>query len=196
MAEAGSTSLTLLAQVQAMQPAAWHRLVELYAPLVQHWCHRKGLSTEDTADVFQEVFRAVADHVARFRRNREGDTFRGWLRTITTNKIHDHFRRKKGASDAEGGTDAQMRLASVPDPLGDFDDATEVDLLRQSVVRTLDAIRGDFEPRTWDAFWKSQIEQLPTVEIAEELQMTTAAVRKAKYRVLRRLREDMDGLLS
>lgn len=28
-----------------------------------------------------------------FRRDREGDTFRGWLRVITAHKIHDHFRR-------------------------------------------------------------------------------------------------------
>ena len=46
------------------------------------------------------------------------------------------------------------------------------------------------------AFWKSQVEELPTSEIAEELDMTPAAVRKSKYRVLQRLREEFDGLLD
>ena len=48
------TSLTLLGRVQAQQPEAWDRLVELYAPLVRHWCRKSGLSPEDTADVFQD----------------------------------------------------------------------------------------------------------------------------------------------
>ena len=63
-----------------------------------HWCRRCALTPEDTADVFQEVFRAVALHIADFRRDREGDTFRGWLRTITRNKVADA--RARGSSRA------------------------------------------------------------------------------------------------
>src|SRR5438105_4437335 len=103
-----STSLSLLQRVQGNQPRAWEQLVDLYAPLVYHWCRRAGLGSEDTADVFQEVFRAVAEHVAAFRRDRPGDTFRGWLRTITRNKLRDHFRRRQDQPRAHGGTDAQL----------------------------------------------------------------------------------------
>src|SRR5215207_5403568 len=88
-----ATSPSLLLRVQSDQPGAWERLVDLYAPLVYHWCRRARLGPEDTADVFQEVFRAVARTIATFHRDRTGDTFRGWLRTITRNKIRDHFRR-------------------------------------------------------------------------------------------------------
>ena len=91
-----ATSPSLLARVQANQPGSWERLVDLYAPLVYHWCRRSALSPEDAADVFQEVFRSVAEHIAGFRRDRAGATFRGWLRTITRNKINDHFRRSQG----------------------------------------------------------------------------------------------------
>src|SRR5439155_4050455 len=38
MSESPATSLTLLQRAQARQPAAWERLVDLYAPLVLHWC--------------------------------------------------------------------------------------------------------------------------------------------------------------
>jgi RNA polymerase sigma-70 factor (ECF subfamily) len=188
--------MTLLARVQARQPDAWDRLVELYAPLVKHWCHRSDLSPEDTADVFQEVFAAVAENIAKFHRDRPGDTFRGWLRTIAANKIRDHFRRQGDKKVAEGGTGARLRLAEVPDPLLDDDEPSELNIIRQSVHRALEWIRGDFEQRTWDAFWKSQIEEQSTQDIAEELEMTPAAVRKAKYRVLRRLREETEGLLD
>ncbi len=87
------TSRSLLARVRSDEPEAWERLVHLYAPLVLHWCRGKGLQDQDVADVFQEVFRAVVVHVGRFRKEREGDTFRGWLRRITQNKLRDHFRQ-------------------------------------------------------------------------------------------------------
>lgn len=191
-----ATSMTLLARVQAQQSDAWGKLVELYAPLVRHWCLRSNLSAEDTADVFQEVFQSVAKNISKFQRDRPGDTFRGWLRTITGNKIRDHFRRQAGRAEAQGGTGAQLRLAEVADPLIEEDEPSELNIIRQSVQRALEWIRGDFEQRTWDAFWKSQVEEQSTQDIATELNMTPAAVRKAKYRVLRRLREEIEGLLD
>src|SRR5437588_9992509 len=88
-----ATSPSLLDRVKAGDAAAWERLVTLYAPLVFHWCRRWGLRDEDAADVFQDVFQSVAAHIATFHRDRRGDTFRGWLRTITRNKVHDYYRR-------------------------------------------------------------------------------------------------------
>src|SRR5437016_6228380 len=105
-----ATSLSLLARVRAKDAAAWERFVDLYAPLVYHWCKKSHLPPDSTADVFQEVFRSVAEHIESFRRDRAGDTFRGWLRTITSNKIRDHFRQQADRPAASGGTDAHMRL--------------------------------------------------------------------------------------
>jgi RNA polymerase sigma-70 factor (ECF subfamily) len=192
-----ATSLSLLARARAREAAAWERLVDLYAPLVYHWCRKLGLSAEDAADVFQEVFRSVAEHLADYRKSQPGDTFRGWLRTITRNKVHDHHRRRVGQAEAAGGTDAQMRMLAVPDATAlDEADASEIDLLRLQLLRVLDAIRGEFEDRTWRAFWAVQVDSRSTDEVAAELGQTPAAVRKAKYRVLRRLREEMGDLLE
>jgi RNA polymerase sigma-70 factor (ECF subfamily) len=190
-----ATSLTLLGRVQANEPGAWERLIDLYAPLVYHWCQRGGLRDEDAADVFQEVFRAVAEHIAGFRRDRPGDTFRGWLRTITRNKVRDHGRRHAGQPRAAGGTDAQLRLQSVPQS-AEPDDPEETGLVIRQLHRTLEAIRGEFEERTWQAFWMVQMEGRDTSAVGAELGMTAAAVRKAKFRVLRRLREELDDLLD
>src|SRR3954469_22719157 len=88
-----ATSRSLLERVQADDPAAWDRLVGLYAPLVYRWCRRADLPEQEIADVFQDVFQAVTMHIAAFRREKAGDTFRGWLRTITRNKVRDHFRK-------------------------------------------------------------------------------------------------------
>src|SRR5215472_3876541 len=89
-----ATSPSLLERVKADDPAAWDRLVGLYAPLVYRWCRRADLPEQEIADVFQDVFYAVATHIAAFRREGAGDTFRGWLRTISTRD------RRTGASSA------------------------------------------------------------------------------------------------
>ena len=94
-----------------------------------------------------EVFRSVAEHLVEFRRDRPGDSFRGWLRTITRNKVRDHFRRRAGEPRAAGGTDAQLRLCDVPDPLTD-DDPSEAGVVAGQVRRVLDATFEDRRSRT------------------------------------------------
>src|SRR5947209_16082762 len=122
-----ATSRSLLARVQADEPQAWERLVHLYAPLVLRWCRRHGLQDQDLADVFQDVFQAVVAHVGRFRKERAGDTFRGWLRRITQNKLRDHHRRRGREARGVGGSSAQERLAQLPEPEPAADDLSPND---------------------------------------------------------------------
>src|SRR5437899_2568008 len=86
------TSLTLLERLRANEPDAWGTMVRLYTPLVYQWCFRGGVRGADADDISQEVFRAAAAGFAGFRREHEGDTFRGWLRGITRNMVLQHHR--------------------------------------------------------------------------------------------------------
>jgi RNA polymerase sigma-70 factor (ECF subfamily) len=192
-----ATSRSLLERVRADEPAAWDRLVGLYAPLVLHWCRRWGLQEQDAADVFQEVFQAVATHIAGFRKENRGDTFRGWLRTITGNKVRDHFRRRGREPAGAGGTDALTRMAQIPAPEPvEGDSATEASAEQGLFHRALEEIRADFEERTWQAFWRTAVEGRTPKEVAAELGMSPGAVRVAKSRVLQRLREELGDLLE
>jgi RNA polymerase sigma-70 factor (ECF subfamily) len=195
MDQLSATSLSLLERAQDRQAGAWERLVELYGPLVYHWCRQCRLPETDIADVFQEVFQAVAANLGRFRREQAGDSFRGWLRVITRNKINDFFRSRQHQPAAVGGSAIQQQLREVPDPLLPDSDPSEEDLTRRQLLQALDWIAADFEERTWQAFWKVQVEGQDTAIVARELDMTPAAVRKAKYRVLQRLREELRDLL-
>ena len=57
--------------------------------------------------------------------------------------------------------------------------------------RAMKAIRDEFEQRTWQAFWLTAAQGHAAPEAADRLGMTPAAVRKAKSRVLRRLRDEL-----
>lgn len=111
-----ATSRSLLERIKADDAAAWDRLISLYAPMAYRWCRRYGLPEQEIADVLQEVFQSVATHIASFRKDREGDTFRGWLRTITKHKVLDHLRMVGREPGGAGGTDAQNRFAAPGRP--------------------------------------------------------------------------------
>jgi RNA polymerase sigma-70 factor (ECF subfamily) len=189
------TSSSLLARIKANDGAAWDRLVALYAPLVFHWCRHWHLQDQDAADVLQEVFQAIATHVSGFRREKEGDSFRGWLRTITRNKIRDHFRRLQREPEGTGGTEAQIWIAQLSAPLLPEEVSTDDAVTERNLFhRGLNLIRNEFEVRTWQAFWRTTVEGEATKDVAADLAMSPGAVRVAKCRVLQRLREELGDI--
>jgi RNA polymerase sigma-70 factor (ECF subfamily) len=190
-----STSRSLLERLKADDAAAWDRMVTLYSPLVCRWCRRWGLREQEIADVLQEVFQAVATHIASFRKDRAGDTFRGWLRTIARNKVNDLFRRKASEPEGGGGTETQAWFAAVPEsPPPEGGSSSEDRSDRLLLGRVLDLIRNEFEDRTWQAFWRTAVDSRSPAEVAGELNMSAGAVRVAKSRVLRRLRQELGDL--
>ena len=188
------TSGTLLNRIRADDPRAWDRLVALYGPLVYHWCRGWHLQTNDAADVVQEVFQSVAASVGGFRKVRPTDSFRAWLRTITRNKVYDHFRRTGRQPIAAGGTDVQRRLAAFPAPVVPEDSPPDDAPERQLFFRALELICGEFAERSWQAFWRTTVDGLPAPAVAAELSMSAGAVRVAKSRVLQRLRSELGDL--
>ncbi len=192
------TSLTLLQRLRANDYEAWRTMVQLYSNLVSHWCARGGVRGADAEDVAQEVFRAAATHLENFRRDQPGHSFRAWLRGITRHMVLQHFRRSARHPKAMGGTDALLRLGAVedgtpPDAADDEDPAEELDGLRR---RALQLVRGEFEERTWQAFWLTVVEGRSPVAIAAEMGVSSAAIRMAKSRVLRRLKKEFGDLIQ
>ena len=190
-----STSPSLLEEAKIRAPGAWERLVDLYAPMIYRWCRRTGVEADDAPDVLQEVFLAVATHIGDFHRDRAGDSFRGWLWTITQNKIHDHFRQQKKQLKAPGGSSAYERLCRIPErpPLiltPDQPSADEASL----VQRVVELIRPETEDHAWQAFWLLTMGGRSGPDVAVELGMSVRAVYQAKYRVLQRVRQELDGL--
>lgn len=191
------TSRTLIRQAAADDPAAWQRMVDLYSPLVYFWCRESGLGAADLQDVFQEVFHALYRNLGQYRDLKSG-SFRGWLRTMTRNKINDQFRKRKQQPQAAGGTEALRYLEQVPgEPGVDGIDSKQALLPAEQAInhallrQALDNIRDHFSPQNWQAFWSVAIDGRETVDVAEELGMRPGTVRVAKSRVIKRLRMEL-----
>ncbi|MBI5757566.1 MAG: sigma-70 family RNA polymerase sigma factor [Planctomycetales bacterium] len=193
--DAMRTSASLLDRARHRDDLAWNELVELYAPLVYFWCRKTNIVEQDIPDVVQEVFRAVVTGIGGFRKDRPGDTFRGWLRIVTRSKLADHFRRLDRNPIAVGGSGAQWRMEHISGESGDCDSIESEDDERLAEFalfhRGLEKIRADFDPKTWQAFWRVVVDGLSASEAGHELGMRPGTVRVAKSRVLQRLRRQL-----
>ncbi len=127
-----------------------------------------------------DVDRAIC-RVASHSPPRTG-VYRGWMMTVEQNSLFYEAL-------AAGGPDAQGLILNQPD-LQTGPDDEERNLNGQLYQRALEFIRGEFEARTWQMFWRSVVDGLPTGSIAAELGVSNAAVRQARSRILRRIREE------
>ncbi len=191
-----STSRTLIDRVRAWDAEAWQRFVALYGPLVQHWVRRAQVQPADIDDIVQDVFRAVATGIHNFRRDRPGDRFRAWLRTIAANKVRDHFRKQARQPMAQGGSQHQERLLQQTENWMESEDEDERQAVSQVYVRAVTLLKSEFAEHTWQAFWLTVVQQQTTAEAASALGMTPAAVLKAKSRVRQRLQKEFNLLLE
>jgi RNA polymerase sigma-70 factor (ECF subfamily) len=183
-----SVTSSLLDGIRSQDQQAWERLVDVYSPLVYWWCKRRGLKPSDAADIGQEVFLAVSRFVDGFQRESSQDTFRGWLRRITENKINDRFRRSCGEAVASGGSDARAAMEQLPLDASDSDaGGEEVGILAGQII---ELVRGEFSEQDWQAFSRSVMENQTAAEIAQQLAITKNQVYLAKSRILRRLRDE------
>ena len=145
--------------------------------MVAYWCKHAGVQGQDADDLLQDVFQAVVKNLESFRREQAGQTFRGWLRGITRNKVRDYYRRRANEPTAQGGTDAHLRLQQVAEAELPADTEDDLSALYR---RALDSVRSEFEDKTWQAFWQTAVDNQAAADVAAELGMTSAAVRRPK----------------
>jgi len=186
-----TTSASLLQRLRRPDdPAAWERFVQLYAPLMYYWARHAGLQSQDAADLVQDVLALLLQKLPEFDYD-PSRHFRSWLRAVTLNRLRDRARRRADRPIAHG----EAGLEEVPVPDG-AEVLAEQDYLRHLTRRALEVMRADFAEPTWRACWAVAVEGRPAAEVAAELGMTVGAVHAARFRVLGRLREELQGLLE
>jgi RNA polymerase sigma-70 factor (ECF subfamily) len=188
-----STPLSLIERLRDVpDEASWRRLFELYTPFVRHWLERQGLPLSDVDDVVQEVCTAIARDIDRFDHSGRSGAFRLWVRTIALNRLRGYWRARQGAHIPVDGQDLD-RLADPDSQLGQLWDREHDQFL---VRRLMELIEPEFAPTTWRAFRRQVIDGLSAAQAARELGTSVNAALIAKSRVLRRLRQEGQGLIE
>jgi RNA polymerase sigma-70 factor (ECF subfamily) len=185
-----STPVSLLERLRRGDDAvaAWPQFVHLYTPLLFAWARRAGLSEIDAADLIQDVLTTILQELPHFE-YQPGKSFRAWLRTVLLNRWRTLQRRRSPLSVPP------EQLAGLP-AIADPDLPGEAEERRELVRRALALIQNDFAAPTWQAFRACVVQGRRPAEVAAELGLSVNAVYLARSRVLRRLREQLAGLLD
>jgi RNA polymerase sigma-70 factor (ECF subfamily) len=170
--------------------SAWSELLSIYGPVIHRMARHRGLQEADAADLCQEVFQSVARAIGRWHANPQRGRFRPWLFRIASNRLIDLLRaRRRRVQRAEAGEAAR----AVENGYHAGQDEEDSQLLSRHLERQVlkwaaEQARTEFEPATWNAFWKTAVEGGAPREVALELGLSVGAVYIAKSRVIGRLR--------
>jgi RNA polymerase sigma factor (sigma-70 family) len=190
------TSVSLLERLAGKPTDAdWRRLLDLYQPLLRAWMARAEVRAADADDLIQEVLLVVFREVGGFEWRGPG-AFRAWMRTILFHRMRDYFRARRHHPIATGGSDLLRSLDELESPdsgLSKLWDREHDEYVAASLLRR---VQGDFASATWQAFRRHVLEGEPAVRVAQELGRSLNSVLLAKSRVLKRLRQELAGLVE
>jgi len=158
--------------------------------LLFYWARRCGETEHDAADVVQEVFVALVRTLPTFQYDQQNGNFRGWLRTLMLNKVRDRKRRQ--AREVK----ALAQHPPEPEVPGNAEVFWETEYQQELTRRALRLMQAEFAPTTWKACWETVVQGRSPDEVARELGITENAVYISKCRVLRRLRQELSGLVE
>jgi RNA polymerase sigma-70 factor (ECF subfamily) len=181
------TRATLLFRIRDPQDdSAWQEFAQLYTPLILQYCRRRGLQNADAQDVTQDVMRSVSKAIQNFEYDQDRGLFRQWLYTVIRSKLNTFFSRNARKPLPSGDTAVHDLLdkneADQPDEIW------EQEYRRHLIRAALEIIRPDIEARTFDAFWRTTMEEQEVAVVAETLDLSPAAIYTAKYRIVQRLK--------
>ena len=188
-----ATRASLLLRLRDAQNAeAWEQFVAIYTPLIYWFCCRQGLQEADAADVSQEVMRAVVRAMETFEYDPKRGKFRNWLLTVVRSKMNNLLASRQRQPEPSGQSTVAALLDQQAAPKEESDWDTEYH--RCVFHWAAERIRPGFKEITWQAFWRTTIDQHEGQAVAESLGMSIGAVYVAKSRVLARLREEIQAV--
>lgn len=121
----------LVKRCQAGDQAAWDDLVERYQRLIYAIPRRAGLSEEQAADVFQEVFVTLLEKINDIE---QPGKIRSWIVTTAKFKTWGIIRGSKGHYSPETEEEMEAEMAAIRDE-GPLADDMLIELEEQHLIR-------------------------------------------------------------
>jgi RNA polymerase sigma-70 factor (ECF subfamily) len=189
MAEIPPTRASLLLRLRDLRDeATWGEFVDLYGPVVYGFARKQGLQDADATDLGQEVLRAVAGAITRLDYDPRRGSFRNWLFTVVRSKLSNWRRAQRHRLHDCAESAAEVLLEQCPAP--ERQEAEwEAEWEQRVFAWACAEVRRHVTDTTWQAFWRTAIEDQPGKQVAADLGLSVAAVYLAHGRVLARLKE-------
>lgn len=195
MQESPATRASLLVRLRDGGDAgAWQEFVGLYAPVIYGFARKRGLQDADSADLMQDVLRSVSSAVHRLVYDPVRGTFRGWLFTVTRNKVYNFLESRSRRVQGSGDSRMQQRLEQHADANGDLSADWEADYQRALAAQAMERVKAEFQAATWQAFLQTAVEGRAPAQVAQRVGLSVGAIYVAKSRVIARLRQEIERM--
>ena len=186
-----STNVSLLIRVKDPENHdAWARFDAKYRPMIVRFCQgRLRMSPESAEEAAQTVLVKLVNNMRAFEYN-PAQSFRAWLNRVTKNSVIDGIRQNR-PDKAVGGSDVLDRLNNISDQHeADLADRLSLELRQALFSECEDLVQQRVNEQTWLAFCRLR-DGAKAADVASALDMTVAAVYRAKTRVLKLFREEV-----
>ncbi len=168
--------IELVAAVQ-QNPSDFRKLYEQYARQVYRYLYVIVRNQPDAEDLTSQVFLKALEDLGKFRNQ---GRFRAWLFAIARSRAMDFYRKRR----QEVPLDGVELLSPDPGPLTVAIHQEEVERMRRRISALPEAEQ--------ELLWLRFVAGLSFAEIGAVLKRSEGAVKKALYRLLNRLGEQME----
>jgi RNA polymerase sigma-70 factor (ECF subfamily) len=169
--------IPILVQAAKDDPVAFGRLYNHFVQPIYRYLYSRVGTVHDAEDLTSQTFMTAYESLPRYR---ERGFFSAWLFRIARSKMMDHFR----GSRREVRLEAAEKISMVQDALGRVIQDEETERLR-SLICELDDDEQDLIRLRYVA-------ELSFAEMAELLGKREDTVKKSVYRLLARLKSQME----
>ncbi|MCH2136260.1 MAG: sigma-70 family RNA polymerase sigma factor [Phycisphaerales bacterium] len=181
-----SIFLRLKADGTVDRELGWQEFAQKYSRVIAGFARNAGLPPQEADDVLQDVLLGFFRVSDAFEYDPEKGRFRGYLKRVTLNAIRARFRRRRPDVGIEDHAEP-----ALPD---DMDEQWDRQWTEQMLSRAMAQVRDEVEEKTWRAFELYGVRGTPATAVAAETGMSEAAIRHAKMRLTKRLREVVDRM--
>jgi RNA polymerase sigma-70 factor (ECF subfamily) len=195
----------LLKQAGQGDQQAWHALVAANAErlrrMVAFRMDRRLQGRLDVADIIQEVYVEVAEHIDEYLAG-PSMPFYLWLRAIAVHKLLQLHRHHLGTEMRDANREVGLYRDPLPEAasaalaaqlLGAMPRPSEAAVRTETKVRLQEGLNR-LDPHDREVLALRHFEQLTLSEMAGVLGISGAAASKRYFRALRRLREILRGM--
>ncbi len=169
-----------------LRELSWREFHQMYGPIIRGFARNAGLPAQEGDDILQEVMLGFFSVSGQFEYDPAKGRFRGYLKRATLNAVRARYRRHRAPDQLEDNSvSADPVTAAVA-----WDHEWSLSVLN----RALREVATRFEAATFEAFELYGRRGVPVKASAKRTGLSVDAVRQAKCRVMKAVREEIDRI--
>ena len=194
------TPSSFLDDLRNKKTVAWERFSMLYGRLILFWLKNAGIPREERQDMLCDIVIVVMESIDNFHRQPHVGSFRGWLKKVVENTIHDRQRKYQEQSGAHGVYEPDSSvIESSPSPVlqtilkQEQEDAKnrqpqstsphvldEDNLFTKGIMQVLGT---QFSQRDISIYYQLVYEKKNSTQVGQLMDLSPANVRKIRQRI-------------